>query len=219
MTAPPDPAQDREAKQLVFALCHEIGNLVAAVQLEADLLGDVDRPRELAASAVKIEDLCARVGGLLGQVRPLLADATPSPLPGADAEAIVAAANAQLEWRGSGHAEVRCEAEAGLPALSFDADSLRELLLALAYAALDEGGACSLLTLQARSRDAGVAFSVADDGAVDDALLEFRETARSGRALLCRIAESLLQRAGGTVSAQREGGLTRVELWLPGGLG
>ena len=83
-----------EAHELLFGLCHEIGNLVTAVQFEADLLGETESPRGLAASAVRIEDLCSQVGGLLSQVRPLLADSSPLSLQ-VDPEAIVTAAKSE----------------------------------------------------------------------------------------------------------------------------
>lgn len=208
-----------EPRELVFALCHEIGNLVTAVQLEADLLDEVESPRGLAASAVKIEDICAQVGGLLAQVRPLLSKASDSVQQGVDPEAIVAAANAQLEWRGSGRVLVSCEAEPGLPKLDVDPDSMRDLLLALVNGALDARAGSKQVTLCAVAEAGGVAFRVVDDGSPEEALEDWRQAARCGRPLVCSVAESLLSRVGGSVATRREEGFTQVVFWLPGGSG
>lgn len=202
-------------QDLVFAICHEIGNLVTAVQLEADLLDELDSPRGLAASAVKIEDLCGQVGGLLSQVRPLLT-AAPSLLPGGiDPQSVVAAAESQLEWRGAGHVEVHCAVEAGLPRVDVDPDSLRDLLLALVAAALGPRTACKQVRVSAQDFEAGVAFRVTDDGVADEALEDWRRAARCGRPLVCSVAETLLLRVGGRVAVRREEGRTCVEFWLP----
>ena len=203
-----------EATELVFALCHEIGNLVAAVQLEADLLDEAESPRGLAAGAVKIEDLCGQVGGLLSQVRPLLSEGFGTGEL-VDPEAIVAAASAELEWRGSGHVELSATAERGLALLDIDPDSLRDLLLALVSAALDPGLDVRRVSLTAVARSGGVAFVVVADGQAEEALRDFHNAARCGRPLICGVAENLLRRRGGRVTSAREGERTRIEFWLP----
>jgi K+-sensing histidine kinase KdpD len=208
-----------EPADLVFAVCHEIGNLVTAVQLEADLLDEGESAVGLAASAVKIEDLCAQVGGLLAQVRPLLSDTPGTVQPGIDAEVIVAAVEAQLEWRGSGHTVVSSEVEARLPRLEVDPDSVRDLLLALVSAALERRPACKQLAISARAKEGGVAFRAVDDGPPEEALENFASAARCGRPLVCSVAENLLRRVGGRVEARRSDGATTVEFWLPGSAG
>ena len=73
------------SNNLVFALCHEISNLVAAIRLQAHLLDEELDARGLAVSSLEIDDLSARCAALLALVRPVLnevaATAVPAPIP------------------------------------------------------------------------------------------------------------------------------------------
>jgi hypothetical protein len=59
--------------ELLTAVAHEVGNLLAAVRLSAHLLPHAAEARERARGARQIEQLAAQAGELLAQVRPLLA--------------------------------------------------------------------------------------------------------------------------------------------------
>ena len=67
-----DPATDSAA--LVFAMCHEISNLVAAMRLQAHLLDEELDARGLAVASLEIDDLSARTASLLALVRPVLTE-------------------------------------------------------------------------------------------------------------------------------------------------
>ena len=62
----------REPADLVFAICHEVGNLVGVIRLNADLIDAKASERELATLSVEIDDSSARIRSLLALVRPLL---------------------------------------------------------------------------------------------------------------------------------------------------
>lgn len=205
-----------ETHELLFAMCHEIGNLVTAVQFEADRLGEAESPRGLAASALKIEDLCAQVGGLLSQVRPLLADSPPLARK-VDPAAIVTAAKEQLDWRGTGSVVVAVDLEPDLPKVDIDPDSTRDLLLGIAHATLDARPGCKRVELEARAVAGGVALCVIDDGPEEEALADWKSRAPCGRPLLCALADRILRRAGGSMEVSREAGRTRIALKLPAG--
>lgn len=59
----------------VFAIIHELGNLMAGVRLQAYLLTDDPKPRALATASLELEDLSVKACALLSLVRPLLSPA------------------------------------------------------------------------------------------------------------------------------------------------
>jgi len=60
-----------------------------------------------------------------------------------------------------------------------------------------------------------VRFSVSDNGKVDTALAQWRESAQCGRALLCAVASHALRPVNGSVDVSREDGWTRILLSVP----
>ncbi len=103
-----------------------------------------------------------------------------------------------------------------LPEVAARQDVLHHLLVSFAYYAVEEARPRGQVRVAVRSEaGARIVFQLEDDAAADDALPDFQETGRTGRALLCRVAGSLLDPWGGGVSVQRESDTTRVTLRLP----
>ena len=73
--------EEDEVSRLVLSICHEAGNLVGAIRLNAHFVDDRLSALELAAASVEIDDLSARISSLLALVRPLVATEVPK-LPG-----------------------------------------------------------------------------------------------------------------------------------------
>ena len=63
---------DEAAIDLVLSLCHEIGNVIGAIRLNAHLVDSEMGARELARTAVDLDDLSARSSALLMQIGPVL---------------------------------------------------------------------------------------------------------------------------------------------------
>ena len=70
-----------EVRELVFALAHEIANLLAAARLEAGLLDPAAPAAELQRIADCVSETSARAGSLLALLRPLLAPEGVDPVP------------------------------------------------------------------------------------------------------------------------------------------
>jgi len=228
---------DRESRgdvasgaELVFAVCHEIGNCVGGVRLHAHLLDDTMGPRELALASVELDDLAARASWLLSLVRPLLfvgatvgatvgaatgaADATPS-----DAAHILSSVSTLLEEHGGRGTALRFaiaeELKASPHLVAFDRDVLQALLASLALSAMEAGEGSGRVELCADVSDEDVCFRVEDDAPVSEDPLRWREQMMRGRPLLCAVADGLLTARGGHFEVTRKEDVTSILLFVP----
>ncbi len=129
--------EDRDrADDLVCALCHEIGNLVAAIRLNADLVDAEASPVELAAASVEIDDSSARIRSWLALVRPLLGRENGEE-PGVSPAVLLAGIGEALEEHGGRGVEVGVEAEEGLSRVRGRPETLHHLIATLAYHAVE----------------------------------------------------------------------------------
>ena len=168
----------RAAHELVFAVCHEIGNLLAAIRLHSELLDET--------SAAGVSQIAGRAGSLLALVRPLLAGCAASA--GVEPIQVLDDLRRGLE---STEERVRIELKsaATLPDVETDAETLHHLLLAAVFAGLhDEPD--QPVRVWAEDSGAGVAFVVG--GAGDPGPAE-SATALSGRRLVQALADRLLR--------------------------
>jgi nitrogen-specific signal transduction histidine kinase len=202
----------QSAEEIVLALCHEVGNLVGAIRLNADAIDAEASAVELAEVSVEIDDASARIRSLLALVRPLLA---PGDRPGAPARAIVAGVREALEEYGGRRVRIEVRADSDLPAVPGPPETLHHLLLSFVCYAVEGARPSGRVLLSARRDGARVSFSIEDDGREDPGLGEPGGAPPTGRALLCAIAHRILARSGGEVRALRDGGTTRIELRLP----
>ncbi len=206
----------RSGEDLVFALCHEVGNLVGAVRLHADGIDSRASARELANASVEIDDSSARIRSWLALVRPLL-DREYGDESGVSPEVLLAGLHEELKAYGGRGVRLEVDAPAGLGAVRGRPQTLHHLLLTLAYHAVEEARPRGRVRLEAAPiASSAIALRVEDDGPEDPSLVGETEGATlTGRALACACASSLLSRLGGRAAAVREGGATRVELQLP----
>jgi len=191
---------------LVLAICHEVGNLLAAVRLAAHLAAR--EPASSDAGPVQIEDLAAHAGALLAQIRPLLARRS-APVRVAPEQLLKALERALAE---PAHGEMRLEVRMprALPDVDVDPDALYNALLTLALVALEATKPDGRVRLSAQRADTGVCFVVEDDGQASD----LEDTPGRGRGLALQLVRRVAQRCGGkaTVRPRRRG--TRIEVWL-----
>lgn len=210
-------ATDGEA--LVFSLCHELGNLVCAIRLNAELIDAAASPVELARAALEIDDSSARMRSWLALVRPLL-DAELGPEESVSPGSLVRGVAEALNETGLRGVEVEVGEEPGLGSVRGRRETLHHLLLTLAFLAVEEVRPRGRVRVAARAAaEGGVAFWVEDDGPADPALeagaVPPTGAGTTGRSLARQVAEQLLTRLAGSVSVTREGDRTRVRLRLP----
>ena len=204
----------RSPEDLIRALCHEVGNLLAAVRLTAHLDSTEIAGRDRVSASREIEDLAAQAGTLLAHVRPLLAGAGIVRVPVSPAEVLMAVSRAlkESEERGAALSIARGR---NLPDVRVDPDALYHLLLTLIRGAQEGAAPDGQVRVSAKHQGRRVILSVSDSGRP----LEFDEIQSGamprGRELTVRVADAVLRLMGGraTVEPQRRG--NRIELSLP----
>lgn len=151
-------AGDRE--ELVFALCHELGNLLAASRLEAYLLQAGPSPPDRAgveAAARTISRVAARSGSLLAQIRPLLAPETHT-VESLEPIEVLDQLRSGLEEECAARLRVDLKSAAMLPDVSANGESLHHILLTQIFGALEDHE--GPIHISAHARGDSVAFRV-----------------------------------------------------------
>jgi signal transduction histidine kinase len=203
----------RDARaELLLAVAHEVGNLLAAMRLSAHLLPHAAEPRERARSAREIEQLAAQAGELLAQVRPLVAGTRGRAAAVSPAEVLEGVRRALSDAPGAERLAVR-PAPRGLPDVRIvDPDALLHALLALVRGALEASRDHGPVELRARRSGKGVAFEIAD-AAPAPASARPGSLPR-GRALAVKLADAALRPGGRAEARPRRGGL-QVAVTVP----
>ena len=203
-----------ERRDLVFAVSHEIGNLVAAIRLEAHLLDEESGPLGLARAALSIDDLSAQVGALLTLQRPLLDPPVSAERGHVAPAALLANLREALGDRGSRGVAYDVSDPGRLPNVVGDPERTNALLLLLALGAVDAASPDGSVHVRVRKSADRVEITVEDDGPEDSELADWRGAARRGRALVLQVAEAVLGPLGGAVSLDGQGEATRVVVSL-----
>ncbi len=208
-------AQGREDHALLFALCHEMGNLVGAIRLQTHLLDQEMSPRDLVAARSEIDVLGARVSALLTLVRPVEAGAASAPGEGIDPNDALAVVEHGLEtFMLPG---VRIELVRGGPGrrLRVDRNAVQALITSFVHLAIEQVRPSGRVRVGIEHRAGRGAFVIEDDGPADPGLVGWRDEPLRGRTLLCAIASHVAESVGGEVHAETAASGSRVELWLP----
>jgi nitrogen-specific signal transduction histidine kinase len=203
-----------DPEDLVRALCHDVGNLLAAVRLSAHLLS-IDIPKADRVSISRdIEDLVAQAGALIAHVRPLQSRAAVSRVPVSLSEVLTALSGA-LKDRRVGGAALSIGNCRNLPDVRVDPDALFHLLLTLVRGSLEAAAPDGKVRVFAKHQGRRVILSVIDDGRQLD-LDEIRHGSMPrGRALAVRVADAVLRLMGGRAAAELQRRGSRIDLYLP----
>jgi nitrogen-specific signal transduction histidine kinase len=203
-----------DPNDLIRALCHDVGNLLAAVRLSAHLLS-IEIPEEDRLSISRdIEGLVAQAGALLAHVRPLQSGANVSRVPVSLRE-VLSALSGALKDRRMGSVALSIANGRNLPDVRVDPDALFHLLLTLVRGSLEAAVPDGKVRVTAEHRGRRVILSVIDDGRQLD-LDEIRHgSAPRGRELAVRVADAVLRPMGGRAAAELRRRGSRVDLFLP----
>jgi signal transduction histidine kinase len=195
---------------LVLAICHELGNLLAATRLAAHLLARESRPERVREGADDVEEAAAQAGALLGPARALLARRRPAPVRVAPDEVLRAAEQSLSRIAG-----VSVARGTELPDVRIDPDSLHHVLVTLAFAARDVSIRDVRVSVSAARGRGSVTFAVEDDGPPFRRERPGRGATPHGRDLALAVAARLVQPWRGRVAVARRAGRTRIEIRLP----
>lgn len=202
-----------ERNAVVFALCHEVGNLVGATRLNAHLIDVESSGIELATASVEIDDSSARICSLLALVRPVLTVAAEGD--GVSAGTLVRGVAEALEEYGGRGVVIEVEAEEALPRIPGRLEPLHHLVTSFGYYAVEEARPKGRVWVRAAHSDGRVVFRIEDNGSEREGLGEVGAGAPTGRTLVYEVAKIVLGTLGGGVDVGRAGDVTWIELSLP----
>ncbi|MBW2541112.1 MAG: hypothetical protein JRF15_03400 [Deltaproteobacteria bacterium] len=199
-----------EPMDLVFALGHEIGNLLAATRLHAHLIEAEMTEAELSEVSATIGELSSRMGSLLAQVRPLLSP-VPGDVPHVDLVRVLDGVRCGVEESCDARVSVDLDSAAGLPMAAIDPEPLHHILLTSVYQALEESAPTGKVAVSVVERAQSIIFRV-------DGETEFEadaDCALRGRTLLHAVANAILRPRRGQLAIRALGSGHRVELSVP----
>ena len=195
---------------LVLALGHEIGNLLAATRLHAHLIDADTTAAERSKIAATIGELSSRMGSLLAQIRPLVSPVLEG-APNIDPIEVLDGVRRGIEESCDERVAIDLASAANLPMAVIDPEPLHHILLTLIYRALEDSGPAGKVTVSAFSKAESIVFAVDDESEFEDVA----GSALAGRALLHAVADAILRPRRGQVAIRSLGGGNRVELSVP----
>jgi len=199
-----------EPMDLVLALGHEIGNLLATTRLHAHLIDADTTETELSDISATIGELSSRMGSLLAQIRPLVSP-VPEGAPNIDPIEVLDGVHRGIEESCDARIAIDLESAAGLPMAVIDPEPLHHILLTSIYLALEESEPDGKVTVSASAQAESIVFTVDDERKFDDVA----GGALNGRTLLHAVADAILRPRRGQIAIRSLGAGTRVELSVP----
>jgi nitrogen-specific signal transduction histidine kinase len=200
----PDPMD------LVLALGHEIGNLLAATRLHAHLIDADTTATELSNISATIGELSSRMGSLLAQIRPLVSP-VPDGAPNIDPIEVLDGVHRGIEESCDERVAIDLESAANLPMAVIDPEPLHHILLTSIYQALEESEPAGKVAVSAFAQADSIVFAVDDESKIEDVA----GGALRGRTLLHSVADAILRPRGGQIAIRSLSVGNRVELTVP----
>ncbi len=199
-----------EPTDLVLALGHEIGNLLAATRLHAHLIDADTTATELSGISATIGELSSRMGSLLAQIRPLVSP-VPEGAPNVDPIEVLDGVHRGIEESCDERVAIDLESAVGLPMAVIDPEPLHHILLTSIYQALEESEPAGKVAVSAFAQADSIVFTVDDESKFEDVAAG----ALRGRALLHSVADAILRPRRGQIAIRSLGAGNRVEFSVP----
>ena len=199
--ASPDPVD------LVYALGHEIANLLAAARMHTHLIDADASAAELANVAATIGELSSRMGSLLAQIGPLLSSA-PEISHRISPRDVLEGLQRDVEESCEERVRFDTDTAADLPSAAIDPDPLHHILLTLIYQALEESEPDGTVAVSVSTSGESLIFAVVGEGPIE----EDAGGALRGRTLAHVAAEAILRKRGGKIEARLSDDPSRVEV-------
>jgi len=206
-----------DARELVFALTHEIANLLAGSRLEAGLIDPAAGGEGVLRAAGRISETSARAGSLLAMLRPLITPEAVTAM-SIDALELLEGLRSGLDESSDTRVAIALKTAATVPNVRLAPDTVHHLLLTAIWAGLEASPIDAGVRVRCSSVADRVGFVVEDDGAAPD--LDPGGQLR-GRPLTLAIAHHLIAAMDGRLELERTGtreasaGCTRVTFDLP----
>lgn len=208
--APAEDSTFSKPLDLLLALGHEIGNLLAATRLHAHLIDADATATELANISATIGELSSRMGSLLAQIRPLVSPVSEG-APNIDPIEVLDGVRRGIEESCDERVAIDLDSAAGLSMAVIDPEPLHHILLTSIYQALEESEPVGKVAVSAFARADSIVFAVDDESKFE----EVSDGALRGRSLLHEVAGAILRPRGGQIAICSQGGGNRVELTVP----
>ena len=200
----------QDPTDLVLALGHEIGNLLAATRLHAHLIDADTTATELSGISATIGELSSRMGSLLAQIRPLVSP-VPEGAPNIDPIEVLDGVHRGIEESCDERVAIDLKSATGLPMAAIDPEPLHHILLTLIYQALEESEPAGKVAVSAFAQADSIVFTVDDESKFED----ITGGALKGRALLHSVAAAILRPRRGQIAIRSLSAGNRVELTVP----
>lgn len=207
-----DPADH----ELLFALCHEMGNLVGAIRLQTHLLDQEMSPRDLATARSEIDVLGARVSALLTLVRPVELGGAPGiDADGLDPDDALAVVEHGLETLVLPGVDVAFAPSGARRRLRVDRGALQALVTSFVHLAIEQVRPRGRVRVGVEHEDGRGAVVIEDDGQPDPSLAAWPDEPKRGRTLLCAVARRVVDAVDGDLSVDSSSSGSRIAIWLP----
>ncbi len=205
----------RAPADLVLAICHQVGNHLAAARLSAYWAAQARGRGERLQASRAVEAVTTQAAALLAQVRPLLAPSRRSRARASPASVLEALVQEIESLSGFGP-ELILRRAPRVPDVSADPALLHALLLALVLRTEErsEESRPVRLSIVPDARARRVAF-VVEHREPGEARRKPSSELPPGTALAVRAAERVLRQWGGRLVVRPRRGGTRLELLLP----
>lgn len=196
----------------VRPVCHELGNLLAGVQLAGHFLGGSLAARDRRRLAHQVQLLSAQAGAWVALIHPLEMQKLPlSRVAPAELLAALRRRVDELLWSPE---QLKAPVGKRLPDVRIDIDAVHQLLTLLVTGALAEGGLELRIRLEAREQARHLVLALTDSGPSFVAPRTARP-AKRGRELALQVGDEILRAGGGRLEIVPRRRGNRVELYLP----
>ncbi len=188
-------------EELVAALCHEVGNQLAALRLTGHVLKYDKTKDELEARSQSVEELATHAGSIVGLIGPLIG-ASKSSIAVVNPLDLLEGLSRTLPDAVVDRVEIVLPEEGEISEVVGNFHMLSGLLLALVLGSCEASSKESVVKVSLEERPQEVAALIEDSGAVKEVREGSEGMALRGRELMLAVANRLLARVEGGVEIE-----------------